>query len=44
MSFGSLEERLELDYQIGEDLKDRIVPHAVDYFTGKGELLMFSQS
>ncbi|WFD44949.1 histone chaperone [Malassezia psittaci] len=31
----ALEERLELDYQIGEDLKDRIVPHAVDFFTGK---------
>ena len=31
----SLEERLELDYQIGEDLKDRIIPHAIDFFTGK---------
>ncbi|KAN0064594.1 histone chaperone [Thecaphora frezii] len=30
-----LDERLELDYQIGEDLKDRIIPHAVDFFTGK---------
>ncbi|KDN48513.1 NAP-domain-containing protein [Tilletiaria anomala UBC 951] len=30
-----LEERLELDYQIGEDLKDRIIPHAIDFFTGK---------
>ncbi|KIJ23508.1 hypothetical protein M422DRAFT_116240, partial [Sphaerobolus stellatus SS14] len=30
-----LEERLELDYQIGEDLKERIIPHAVDWFTGK---------
>ncbi|MCO5556954.1 hypothetical protein L7F22_010509 [Adiantum nelumboides] len=30
-----LDERLELDYQIGEDLKDRIVPRAVDFFTGK---------
>ncbi|WFD36549.1 histone chaperone [Malassezia cuniculi] len=29
------EERLELDYQVGEDLKDRIIPHAVDFFTGK---------
>ncbi len=26
-----LDERLELDYQIGEDLKDRIIPHAVDF-------------
>lgn len=31
----AIEERLELDYQIGEDLKDRIIPHAVDFFTGK---------
>ncbi|WFD26374.1 histone chaperone [Malassezia nana] len=31
----ALEERLELDYQIGEDLKDRIIPHAIDFFTGK---------
>ncbi|KLO16280.1 NAP-domain-containing protein [Schizopora paradoxa] len=30
-----LEARLELDYQIGEDIKERIIPHAVDYFTGK---------
>ena len=31
----ALEERLELDYQVGEDLKDRIIPHAIDFFTGK---------
>merc|ERR1712093_757512 len=30
-----IDEKLELDYQIGEDIKDRIVPHAIDYFTGK---------
>jgi nucleosome assembly protein 1-like 1 len=30
-----LEERIELDYQIGEDLKERIIPRAIDYFTGK---------
>jgi len=30
-----IEERLELDYQIGEDIKDRIIPRAIDYFTGK---------
>ncbi|KAL7010280.1 histone chaperone [Cystobasidiomycetes sp. EMM_F5] len=30
-----LDEKLEFDYQIGEDIKDRIVPHAIDYFTGK---------
>ncbi|PWN46419.1 nucleosome assembly protein [Ceraceosorus guamensis] len=33
--FDELDERLELDYQVGEDLKDRIIPHAVDFFTGK---------
>ncbi|BGP40609.1 histone chaperone [Rhodotorula kratochvilovae] len=30
-----LDEKLELDYQIGEDLKERVVPRAVDFFTGK---------
>lgn len=30
-----LDERLELDYQIGEDLKDRIIPHSIMYFTGE---------
>ncbi|KAF7368665.1 NAP-domain-containing protein [Mycena venus] len=30
-----IEERLEVDYQIGEDFKEKIIPRAVDYFTGK---------
>ncbi|KAF8659950.1 hypothetical protein AX16_001686 [Volvariella volvacea WC 439] len=30
-----IEEKLEIDYQIGEDLKDKIIPRAIDYFTGK---------
>jgi len=30
-----LEEKLEVDYQIGEDLKEKIIPRAIDYFTGK---------
>ncbi|KAI6121155.1 nucleosome assembly protein [Pisolithus sp. B1] len=30
-----LEEKLETDYQIGEDLKEKIIPRAIDYFTGK---------
>jgi nucleosome assembly protein 1-like 1 len=30
-----LEEKLEVDYQIGEDIKEKIIPRAVDYFTGK---------
>ncbi|KAG8933024.1 hypothetical protein FRC03_008643 [Tulasnella sp. 419] len=29
------QEQLELDYQIGEDLKDKIIPRAIDYYTGK---------
>ena len=24
-----------MDYQLGEDIKEKIVPKAVDYFTGK---------
>lgn len=31
----AIEEQLEIDYQIGEDLKEKIIPRAVDYFTGK---------
>ncbi|KAG9088808.1 hypothetical protein FRC06_001833 [Ceratobasidium sp. 370] len=30
-----LEEKLEVDYQVGEDLKEKVIPRAVDYFTGK---------
>ena len=30
-----LDARLELDYQLGEDFKEKIIPRAVDYFTGK---------
>jgi len=30
-----LEEKLEIDYQVGEDLKEKVIPRAVDYFTGK---------
>ncbi|WWD18959.1 hypothetical protein CI109_103416 [Kwoniella shandongensis] len=30
-----LDARLETDYQIGEDFKEKIIPRAVDYFTGK---------
>lgn len=33
--YDELDERLELDYQIGEDLKDRIIPHSILYFTGE---------
>ncbi|KIP01546.1 hypothetical protein PHLGIDRAFT_96882 [Phlebiopsis gigantea 11061_1 CR5-6] len=31
----AIEDQLEVDYQIGEDLKEKIIPRAVDYFTGK---------
>lgn len=30
-----IEENLEMDYQLGQDLKDRVIPRAIDYFTGK---------
>jgi len=30
-----LEERINVDYTIGEDLKEKVIPRAVDYFTGK---------
>ncbi|KAH9985296.1 hypothetical protein BJV77DRAFT_1062025 [Russula vinacea] len=30
-----LEEKLEIDYQIGEDIKEKVIPRAIDYFTGK---------
>ncbi|KAG8907781.1 hypothetical protein FRB99_002280 [Tulasnella sp. 403] len=30
-----LEAKLEVDYQVGEDLKERVIPRAIDYFTGK---------
>ncbi|GAA5930874.1 hypothetical protein JCM3775_000740 [Rhodotorula graminis] len=33
-----LDEKLELDYQIGEDLKERVIPRAIDYFTGRALL------
>lgn len=29
-----LAERLELDYQLGEEIKDRLIPRAIDWFTG----------
>ncbi|KAF8502612.1 NAP-domain-containing protein [Russula emetica] len=30
-----VEEKLEIDYQIGEDIKEKVIPRAIDYFTGK---------
>jgi len=30
-----IEERLELDYQLGEDMKEKLIPRAIDWFTGE---------
>ncbi|KAJ3399519.1 hypothetical protein HDV05_001747 [Chytridiales sp. JEL 0842] len=30
-----IDEKLEMDYEIGEIIKEKIIPHAVDWFTGK---------
>ena len=26
---------MELDYQLGEDIKERLIPRAIDWFTGE---------
>lgn len=36
-----IEERLELDYQLGEDIKEKLIPRAVDWYTG--EALQFEE-
>ncbi len=36
-----IEDRLELDYQLGEDIKEKIIPRAIDWFTG--EALVFEE-
>lgn len=36
-----IEERLELDYQLGEDIKEKLIPRAIDWFTG--EALAFEE-
>ena len=30
-----LDTKLETDYQLGEEFKEKIIPRAIDYFTGK---------
>ena len=30
-----IEERLELDYTLGEDIKEKLIPRAIDWFTGE---------
>lgn len=36
-----IEAKLELDYQLGEDIKEKLIPRAIDWFTG--EALRFEQ-
>ena len=36
-----ISDRLELDYTIGEDIKEKLIPHAVSWFTG--EALQFEE-
>lgn len=36
-----IEELLELDYQLGEDIKEKLIPRAIDWFTG--EALMYEE-
>ncbi len=36
-----IEERLEMDYQLGEDIKEKLIPYAIDWFTG--EALQFEE-
>ena len=36
-----VEERLEIDYQLGEDIKEKLIPRAIDWFTG--EALRFEE-
>ncbi|KAG5950695.1 hypothetical protein E4U53_004570 [Claviceps sorghi] len=38
---GDIEDRLELDYQLGEDIKEKLIPRAIDWFTG--EALAFEE-
>jgi len=33
-ALSDIEERLELDYQLGEDIKEKLIPRAIDWFTG----------
>ena len=30
-----IEERLELDYQLGEEIREKLIPRAIDWFTGE---------
>ena len=34
-SMSEIEVRLEGDYQLGEDIKEKLIPRAIDWFTGE---------
>lgn len=34
-AMSDIEVRLELDYQLGEDIKEKLIPRAIDWFTGE---------
>eukprot|EP00842_Homolaphlyctis_polyrhiza_P005674 jgi/Hompol1/6107/HPOL_002224-RA len=34
-AFDELDRRIQMDYEIGEAIKDKLIPRAVDWFTGK---------
>lgn len=36
-----IESRLEIDYRLGEDIKEKLIPRAIDWFTG--EALAFEE-
>ncbi|KAH6595187.1 hypothetical protein BASA50_005980 [Batrachochytrium salamandrivorans] len=35
MNFEEFDERIQLDYEIGETIKEKLIPKAIDWFTGK---------
>ncbi|KAL3228911.1 Nucleosome assembly protein [Nakaseomyces bracarensis] len=42
--YEDLEERLALDYSIGEQIKDKLIPRAVDWFTGAALEFEFNEA
>lgn len=34
-AMSDIEMRLQLDYQLGEDIKEKLIPRAIDWFTGE---------
>jgi len=33
--YAHLDEKLEFDYEVGEQIKEKLIPHAIDWFTGE---------